>query len=88
MLLAEIWAEVLKVERVGRRDSFFDLGGHSLLAIKLVLRIRQHIGVKIDLWEVFEFTQLSALAAQVRNAQFADFDPEELENMEKPMHDS
>jgi acyl-coenzyme A synthetase/AMP-(fatty) acid ligase/acyl carrier protein len=86
--LAEIWAEVLKVERVGRHDNFFDLGGHSLLAIKLVLRIRQEVGVKIDLWEVFEFTQLSALAAQVRSAQFAEFDPEDLAHMAKTMHDS
>jgi acyl carrier protein len=86
--LAGIWAEVLKVERVGRHDNFFALGGHSLLAIKLVLRIQQDVGIKIDLWEVFEFTRLSALAAQMRTAQFAEFDPEDLARMAKMMRDS
>src|SRR6185369_13499558 len=39
-LLAEIWSELLGVERVGAGDSFFDLGGHSPLATQLVSRVR------------------------------------------------
>ena len=40
-LLAAIWAELLRVERVGRHDHFFERGGHSLLAVQLVSRVRQ-----------------------------------------------
>jgi hypothetical protein len=38
-LLAGIWADVLKIERVGAQDNFFALGGHSLLVVKLVTNI-------------------------------------------------
>ncbi|WP_338910464.1 amino acid adenylation domain-containing protein [Mycetohabitans rhizoxinica] len=38
--LAQIWAELLGVERVSRHDSFFALGGHSLLAVRLIERLR------------------------------------------------
>ena len=39
--LAQIWSEVLRVERVGRRDNFFELGGHSLLAVRVLERMRR-----------------------------------------------
>jgi amino acid adenylation domain-containing protein len=80
-LLAEIWAELLKTEHVGRRDNFFELGGHSLLATRLITRIEHAAGVHISIRTVFKFPQLSELASQIRQAQFAEFDAKELAHM-------
>ncbi|HYH79780.1 MAG TPA: amino acid adenylation domain-containing protein [Longimicrobium sp.] len=76
--LAEIWAEVLGVERIGRHDHFFDLGGHSLLATKVLVRISRETGADIALKDIFDTPVLSALAARIVQAQLAQFDPEEL----------
>jgi amino acid adenylation domain-containing protein len=76
--LAGIWAEVLRVERVGRRDNFFDLGGHSLLAVQVVSRVRQALGVELPLGEIFTRPVLQDLAQEVVDAQLAQFDPDEI----------
>ena len=64
ILLAQIWAEVLQVERVGRHDHFFELGGHSLLAVNLIERMRQ-LGMSSDVRVLFGQPTLAALAASV-----------------------
>ncbi|WP_420126319.1 amino acid adenylation domain-containing protein, partial [Longimicrobium sp.] len=76
--LAEIWAELLRVERVGRNDHFFELGGHSLLALQVVSRVRQEIDVELALAAVFEKPVLSALAEWILELRLARFDPETL----------
>ena len=62
--LAQIWSEVLGVERVGRRDGFFELGGHSLLAIKVLERMRR-AGLESDVRSLFGSPVLCDLAAVV-----------------------
>jgi acyl carrier protein len=47
--MAALWAEVLRLERVGMDDGFLDLGGHSLLAMRIVARVRRDTGAQIPL---------------------------------------
>ncbi|WP_457661507.1 amino acid adenylation domain-containing protein [Sinorhizobium medicae] len=62
--LAEIWAELLGVERVGRNDNFFELGGHSLLAVQLMERLRR-LSLGVEVRTLFARPVLADLAASL-----------------------
>jgi amino acid adenylation domain-containing protein/non-ribosomal peptide synthase protein (TIGR01720 family) len=64
-LVASIWAEVLRVERVGATDGFFALGGHSLLATRVVTRVRQVFGVELPVRALFEGPTVAELAERI-----------------------
>jgi amino acid adenylation domain-containing protein len=63
--LVGLWRELLRVERVGPDDNFFDLGGHSMLAARLVARLRERLGAQVPMRTVFESPTVAALAAAI-----------------------
>ncbi|NRD48556.1 non-ribosomal peptide synthase/polyketide synthase, partial [Corallococcus exiguus] len=67
-LLASLWSELLRVDRIGRDDDFFEVGGHSLLGTQLVSRIRTAFGIELPLRALFEATTLTRLALRVEEA--------------------
>ena len=69
--LAAIWGELLEATKVGRNDNFFELGGHSLLAITMIGRLREALGLEVEIGDVFEHSRLNELASKISNGRQA-----------------
>jgi thioesterase domain-containing protein/aryl carrier-like protein len=71
-VLAGIWAQLLKVDRVGVHDDFFELGGHSLLVTQLVARLRNR-GHDLSIGDFYDHPTIAATAPLI---QVPDDDPQ------------
>jgi amino acid adenylation domain-containing protein len=71
IMLAGIWAELLRVERVGREDNFFDLGGHSVLAMQVTARVNSLLTIEMPVRLLFEMPTVKELATQVNDLRRA-----------------
>ncbi|AFZ33330.1 amino acid adenylation domain protein (plasmid) [Gloeocapsa sp. PCC 7428] len=81
--IAQIWQQVLKVDKIGIHDNFFELGGHSLLMVKVHNQLRAKFTFNISLVEMFRHPTISALTDYFSQAndpklQLEDFRSEEL----------
>jgi FkbM family methyltransferase len=64
-VVAGIWQEALRVERVSTNDNFFELGGHSLLMAQVHSRLVSTLGQEISMVELFQHPTVSALAKRL-----------------------
>ncbi|MFP5261579.1 MAG: amino acid adenylation domain-containing protein [Blastocatellia bacterium] len=66
--LSAIWSDLLRVNRLGVLDNFFDLGGHSLMATQLVSRVREAFEVELPIRSLFENSTIEKFAAAIEKA--------------------
>ena len=76
-VVAGIWGEVLKLERVSRNDNFFELGGHSLLATQVISRLRNSLQIELPVRRIFEAPTLAEFSAWMRQESVRHADIEE-----------
>ena len=69
--LVNVWGEVIKVERIGIHDHFFDIGGQSLLATQVIARLRHALDLDIPLRTLFENPTIAQFASAI-DAQLSD----------------
>lgn len=70
--LADIWKEILSIERVGVQDNFFELGGHSLLVMRLISSIRRELKIELSIATFFELGTIEELANYIKVNQQQD----------------
>ncbi len=63
--VAEILAQLLRLDSIGAEDNFFMLGGHSLLGTQMIIRLRDTFGIELSLRTIFEAPTVAELAARV-----------------------
>jgi amino acid adenylation domain-containing protein len=76
--LAQIWADVLKLDAIGIHENFFDLGGHSLLATQIISRVRDGFSLDFPLRALFEDPTVAGLAARIAVLQTKRSHPKQL----------
>jgi len=85
--LANLWAQVLGIEKIGIHDNFFKLGGNSLSAVKVVFRIRQTFGVDLPLQTFFQLPTLASLAKKLEEEPVLEADDTEQDSQVENLGD-
>ncbi|UFZ03300.1 SDR family NAD(P)-dependent oxidoreductase [Bradyrhizobium ontarionense] len=80
-IVAELWAELLNLERIGVNDDFFELGGHSLLALQLIPRLRNRFQTDISPADVFGYPTVASMSSLIEEKLVAEIEQMEDEGV-------
>ncbi|WP_406367115.1 amino acid adenylation domain-containing protein [Streptomyces sp. NBC_00645] len=72
--IAEVWGQVLGLDKVGVEDNFFDLGGHSILAVRLISRLQAEYDLDLPVRVAFERPTVAQLAVEIEDRVRAEID--------------
>ncbi|MET9686095.1 non-ribosomal peptide synthetase/type I polyketide synthase [Streptomyces coeruleorubidus] len=72
--VAEVWASMLKAERVGVHDNFFALGGDSLMAMRAVVHLRKALGTELPIRVLFDSQTLEDTALVIEDHLLAEIE--------------
>jgi amino acid adenylation domain-containing protein len=73
--MAQVWQELLGLDRIGRNDNFFAIGGHSLLAGQLIARLRRLFGADLALRDLFDRPTVAELSSALAQAHRSEWTP-------------
>jgi acyl transferase domain-containing protein/SAM-dependent methyltransferase/acyl carrier protein len=81
--LAEIWQELLGIDRIGVNDDFFELGGDSLIGTQLITRVKRGFGVQLSTRTVYSHPTIRSMSEAVVEALVSQSSPEKISEILK-----
>ncbi len=79
-LLAGILSELLKIDRVGIDDNFFDLGATSISILQVAVRVQQELGIELPTVKLFQYSTIGSLANYLHSNQNSQPSSDKLQN--------
>jgi len=76
--IAQIWSEVLGLQKVGIHDNFLQLGGDSILAAQIINRVREEMQVEVPLLIFIESPTIADMTTKIAEFQAEKVRPEEV----------
>ena len=86
--LASFLTGLLKVDRVGRDDNFFNLGGHSLMGAQLIAKVQQRFGVELSLRGLFDHPTIAEISCEIERLIYAKLQTMSEEEAERLLESS